>query len=354
MVSVKSGEIDPFLKRTAALGVSAPSAVFLFYGPDVGLVNERAVFLAKALGDNPSDPFQLIKMDGDLLATDPPRLIDEVNTINLFGSRRVIHIRTGSKNIAPAVSLVLSAEKQEAPVIIEAGDLKNSAPLRILCEKAKNAYACPCYADSEKDIALLFDDMLKKEGLLISREARASALESLGGDRLATRGEIAKLILYARPTNGEQPKEISISDVENVLADVSGLMVDVVIDVAFSGNIRSLEMDTQRLVAEGIHGAVVLGSALRHAFQLLALRHTMENGTSLVKALEGWRGLHFKRKQNVTQHLSRFNSRDLKIIIQNLHTAILETRRQASLTHVLMRRSLMQIAVMRSGKHSSN
>ena len=37
----------------------------------------------------------------------------------------------------------------ECRVVIEAGDLRRNAPLRTLCERAKNAAALPCYADSE-------------------------------------------------------------------------------------------------------------------------------------------------------------------------------------------------------------
>lgn len=343
MVALKAGDIESFLQRIKTSGSKNPVAIYLVYGPDTGLVHERASHLARSLADDPEDPFQLIRLDGDLVAADPARLIDEANTIGFFASSRVIWVRSESKSIAPAVEIAVKADILSSPVIIEAGDIKPSSPLRNLCEKAKNAYVIPCYADSERDIAALLDRMLKDEKLTIRPDARSLVLDSLGADRLATRNEIEKLVLYAV----SQTDEITLEDVEAVMANVSGLMVDTVIDAAFCGKAKILETDRQRLAAEGVHGSVILGSALRHAFQLLALRLDVETGKSAMQALEGWRGLYFKRKPLVQQQLGRLSSHNLKTIIGHLQQAILETRHQPALSDVITARVLLMIAVLR-------
>ena len=48
--------------------------------------------------------------------------------------------------------------------MIEAGDLRRNAPLRALCERAKNAAALPCYADTERDLARLVDSEMRAAG----------------------------------------------------------------------------------------------------------------------------------------------------------------------------------------------
>ena len=82
--------------------------------------------------------------------------------------------------------------------VIEAGDLRRNAPLRALCERAKNAVALPCYADGERDRARLIDEEMRAAGLTLTPEARALLVPLLGGDRAASRNEIRKLTLYAR------------------------------------------------------------------------------------------------------------------------------------------------------------
>ena len=105
-------------------------AVVLVFGPDAGLVSERVDAIMRASVDDPDDPFSLVRLDGDALASDPARLIDEATTVPLFGGRRAIRVRAGSRNIVPAVEAVLAAPLRDCRVVIEAGDLKRNAPLR--------------------------------------------------------------------------------------------------------------------------------------------------------------------------------------------------------------------------------
>ncbi len=115
--------------------------------------------------DDPADPFQLIRLDGDDIAADPGRLADEAGTMGLFGGRRALWIRSTSRNIAPAVDAVLKSDLQDTTIVIEAGDLAKSSPLRNLCEKSQRALALPCYADSGRDLGAVVDEAMKDRRL---------------------------------------------------------------------------------------------------------------------------------------------------------------------------------------------
>src|SRR5919205_868682 len=160
MVALKTSEIDAFVARP-----DSARAVVLVFGPDAGLVSERADAIVRASVDDTNDPFALVRLDGDALASDPARLVDEATTVPLFGGRRAIRLRAGGRNIVPAVEAVLGARLQDCRIVIEAGDLKRGAALRALCERAKNAVAIPCYADAERDIGRLIDDEMRAADL---------------------------------------------------------------------------------------------------------------------------------------------------------------------------------------------
>ena len=55
----------------------------------------------RAAVDDPTDPFSLIRIDGDDLSANPFRLVEEANTIPMFGGRRAIWVRAGGRNIVP-------------------------------------------------------------------------------------------------------------------------------------------------------------------------------------------------------------------------------------------------------------
>src|SRR5581483_9461926 len=192
MVSVKAGEADAFLAKTNRL-----PGVVLVFGEDSGLVSERTRELIRASVDDPDDPFSLVRLDGDEIASDPARLLDEAQTIPLFGGRRAVWVRAGGRNFAPAVEAVLALPKSECRIVIEAGDLRRTAPLRAVCERAKNAAAVPCYADNEAALKRLIDTEMQDAGLSLKPDARNLLITLLGGDRAASRSEIRKLVLYA-------------------------------------------------------------------------------------------------------------------------------------------------------------
>src|SRR5271163_1891170 len=184
MVAIKPADVDAFVARP-----DPARPVVLVFGPDTGLVSERVNALIKASVDDPNDPFALARLESEDIGAEPSRLVEEAQTIPLFGGRRAVWVKAGNRNIAPAVEALLGAGTLECRVIIEAGDLRRNAPLRTLCERAKNAAALPCYADTEKDRARLIEDEMRAAGLTLAPDARALLIPLLGGDRGASRSE---------------------------------------------------------------------------------------------------------------------------------------------------------------------
>jgi DNA polymerase III subunit delta len=335
MVAVKAGDVEATLKRA-----DPRTPVLLLYGPDIGLVSERARAAAERAVDDPADPFQLIRIDGDVIASDPARLADEAATIGLFGARRAIWVKPTARNIAPAVDAVLATPLTDTTVVIEAGDLARSSPLRTLCEKSPKALALPCYPDSDRDLGAVVDETLRAAGLSIARDARTALLASLGGDRLATRGELTKLTLYAHGR-----REVTLEDIDAAISDVSALAVDGVIDGAFGGDGRAVDEGLQRLAAEGTAPSVLLGAALRHALALLAARLEVEAGRGIAEVAGSWRGLHFRRKDAVTRQLGAWRSPALTQAIERLQAAVLTSRRAPDLGVAPAGRTLLDIAL---------
>ncbi|MGO7830587.1 DNA polymerase III subunit delta, partial [Rhizobium johnstonii] len=73
---MKSHEFETFLQKSARNYL-----IFVIYGPDRGLVSERASLLAARSCVALDDPFSLTKLDIVDLQKDPGRLVDEVQSI---------------------------------------------------------------------------------------------------------------------------------------------------------------------------------------------------------------------------------------------------------------------------------
>jgi DNA polymerase III subunit delta len=336
MTALKGSQIEAFVARP-----DRARPVVLVYGPDAGLVRERVEALIAGFIADPRDPFALARLAGDDLAGEPMRLIEEASTIPLFGGRRAVWVKAGSRNFAPAVEAVLAAAAPDCLVVIEAGDLRRNAPLRVVCERAAKAVALPCYVDAERDIERLIDDEMREAGLTIASDARAALIPLLGGDRLASRSEIRKLALYGRGR-----ESIEFDDVVAVVADASALAPDSLIDAAFAGRARDVETLFNRARIAGTSPGTVISAALRHVSVLHKARLTVEAGRSAMAAVESMvPPLHFTRKPLVESTLKSWTSARLERAMMQLADASLEAREMSNLAETIAQRVLLSLAV---------
>src|SRR4051812_38171937 len=335
MVALKTSEIEAFVARPDAL-----RAIVLVFGPDAGLVSERVDAIVRASVDDPNDPFALVRLDGDTLASDPARLADEAFTVPLFGGRRAIRVRAGSRNIVPAVEGVLAAPLRDCRVVIEAGDLKRGAALRNACERAKSAVAIPCYAEAGRDLGRLIDEEVRAANLAISPDAREALVPLLGGDRRASRAELRKLTLYV---HGRE--RIEIDDISAIVADASALGLDALVDAAFAGRLGDVEKEFTKAAVAGTSAVAIIGAALRQIERLHVLRLEVESGTAASAVIERIQPpIHFRRKSLVEVALKSWTSERLVKAMTMLGEASLDARLNSDLSETIAQRALAMIA----------
>src|ERR1700761_9314880 len=309
MVALRGKEIDSFLARP-----DPGRPIILLYGPDAGLVRERADALLKSAVDNVDDPFSLVRLDGDELSAEPSRLVDEALTVPLFGGRRAIRVRAGSRSFASGIDTLADSPIKDCRIVIEAGELRAESPLRKACERAKTAVAIACYPDGERDLARLIDDELRIANLRMAGDARAALIALLGGDSQASRNELRKLTLFA---HGEG--EVTLDHVMAVVADASEMKLDPIVDGAFAGRPDLVESEFAKAMVAGTYPGVIISAAQRQAAWLHKSALAVAEGTPVATLLDsGFPRLHFSRKTNVETALRQFSAARLISIIEQL------------------------------------
>jgi DNA polymerase III subunit delta len=336
MVALKAAEVEAFVARP-----DPTLPVVLVYGPDTGLVSERVTALLRGAVDDPADPFTMAILEAEVLADTPERLVEEAHTIPLFGGRRAIHVKAGSRNVQAAVEGVIGAPPAaDCRIIIEAGDLKKGTPLRALCERASVAAALPCYPDTARDLFRLIDDEMRRAGIAITPGARELLVSLIGGDRRASRSEIEKVILY-----GLREKQIDVPDVMAVAADATSPVMDSLIDAAFAGWTSDVETNFAKLRSSGTAASAIAGAVIRQAAALHMYRLTVEAGASVDEFVKRPAvGIHFSRAKAVRAALATWSSRRLERLIAQLGEISLEVRRNSRLAYPVMERTLLMIA----------
>ncbi|PSH63822.1 DNA polymerase III subunit delta [Phyllobacterium brassicacearum] len=338
MAQKKAHEVDSFLKR-----LDRAYPIVLLYGPDKGLVSERAGVFIKLTGLAQDDPFAVIPLDADDINAEPGRLSDEANTISMFGGERLIWVRNaaGQKGLADAVAYLCKNPPADTFILVEAGDLKKGAGLRGTVEQSASAMALPCYSDDARGIDSTIDDMLARNGLQITLDARGLLKESLGGDRLATRAELEKVCLYA---HGKE--RITVDDVRDIVGDVSATSYETMVDAVMIGNVTDFTHAFDRVIGTGSASYLILSAAIRQFQSLQTLRYGIENeGKNAASAVATARPpVFFARKKFVETALQRWTTQSCARAIERLQRTVLESRRNAPLAIAIIRQSMIALA----------
>ena len=242
---------------------TAEMRVVLVHGRDSGLIRERVRNLALSIVPDLQDPFQVSELTGPAIKSDPACLADEAAAQSLTGGRRVVLVRLGAEDISTALKQVLEMANIDALVVLEAADLAATSPVRKLLENHEHGASLACYEDGRATLASLVSEMSRAAGIEFSRDASDYIFEHLGSDRLVSRREIEKLIVYAGAKS-----EVSLEDAMAVIGDNGALSIEEIIYAVGSGNRQALETGLHRATAEGISPVVLVRAAQRH-FQRL-------------------------------------------------------------------------------------
>jgi DNA polymerase-3 subunit delta len=334
---VKAADADRYAAHPPKSLVAA-----LVFGPDAGLVRERAETLMKTVVDDINDTFRVADLDADSLSSDPARLFDEAAAISMLGGRRVVRVRGAGNTLSDLFESFLEDPKGDALVVVEGGDLAKSASLRKVFEGAGNAAAIVCYLDSSRDLYDVVRSALKAEGLAIAPDALEDAVGRLGSDRGVTRRELEKLALYV-----QGKKQVTLEDVRAVLGDEADVRTEEAIDASGEGDLPKLDLALERLWTAGISPVAVARQAMSHFQRVLLVAVETRRGETLDGAIRKLRPpLHFARATSFRNQAQRWSEPKLGEALDLL----LETEALCKTTAVpneaVLGRALFTIAAM--------
>ena len=319
----------------------------LVFGPDSGLVQERAEKLMKSVVADLTDPFNVADLNESVLSNDPARLADEAAAISMMGGRRVVRIRGAGNGLAALFETFLDDMPGDALVVVEAGDLSKGTGLRKLFEEDDSAAAIACYADTARSLEDLVRDALRAEGLSIAPDALADAVSRLGSDRGVSRRELEKLALYCK---GQ--KSVSLDDVRAMLGDEVEGRYEEAADAAGSGDFARLDRTLERLWNAEMSAVAVLRGAMGH-FQRLALaKENMARGDNADSAMRKLRPpVHFLRADSFRAQAQRWNGETISHALDMLLEAETLCKTTGAPNEALCGRTMMNIAAMAKGRN---
>lgn len=337
MVAIKANQAEAFLARA-----NANVRAVLVYGPDAGLVSERAQKLSKRLAEREQPHGEIVRLDDADLENDPERLAVELLTIPMFGGSKIVRATASRRVTAAGLKPLLEGAPMPGALVVEAGNLRPDDSLRQLFERASIAAAVPCFPDEARDLEGMIQEVLSTHRLTISPDARQLLLTRLGADRGLSRGEVEKLALYVlgRAT-------IDVDDVEAIVGDAAELALDQVVDAAATGKADRALLAYDRLVAAGESPQMMIAAAQSHFARIHRLRTAVDRGRSFDEVVRQMRPpVHFKRQTALQAQCRAWTTERALAAVKRIRIAALQARRSSATEVLAGERLLLEIAYL--------
>ncbi len=337
-------QIDPFVKQP-----DPAARVILVYGPDDGLMRERAKMMGKTIVADLNDPFNAVTIDGKSLVEDKARLNDEAHAMSMMGGARLIRVENADDKITPVIKDYLTKPSAHNLVILQAGELGPRSTLRMLIEKAANAAPVPCYLDDERTIANIVRESLGEQGFRIAPDAASFLAAASLGDRARVRSEIEKLATYM----GEV-KTITLEDAQACSGATGLKSADDLVYACAGGQVEAALAAFDYIIGEGDGFMRPLRTLQNHFRKLHAARVKLDAGDALdliVKAQQP--PIFFKVEPAFRAQVMRWTVPQLEKILLRLATLEADCKKTGIPADILCRQAILGIGMIGAKKRAS-
>jgi len=336
MVKLAFKAIDGFAKNPPP-----DMLAVLIYGPDEGLIRERANLLTRHVVPDANDPFGTVEFSASDLGDNPARLLDEAQSISMLGGRRVVRVRDADDKAANAVKSALeSLRPGDNLVLVCAGELPPRSALRQMFEAAPNAAALPCYVEDERDIARVLKDGLRDAGYNMPSDALVYMAANVVGDRGVARSEIEKLVTYMGAN-----RNITVDDVIACVGSSAALSLDDLAKHVASGLYAEADRILTFVLSEGVPAVTVLRTLQNYFTRLSVTRARCDRGENIEVAMKKLRPeVFWKHKAAFQSQVSGWGAEPLQQALTLLMSVEAKCKQTGSDPNILCGRAILSLA----------
>jgi len=311
----------------------------LLCGPNWDLLNRLKNQAIKHFTTNHPDGEVVRFSDTDLVA-DPGRLLEELQSISMFGPDKLIVVDAASTTIHKACIGAISVGWSDCFLLVTAGDLKKSSPLRKEFEASPNLAITVCYDQSIADLLEFSASFMSGLGTAIERDAIELVVNAVGGNAALLQSELVKLASYAGDDGS-----LTVADVTEVIAGNEAASMEGLIDAVFSGRPEAAIQAVTTLQQQGQQPATVLIALTNHCALLVEMASAMETGRRPDAIVKEWRPpIFFKRHNTFAKQLRLCGLPQLLTAAEHLRIANSEARRKPLINWPLAERFVISAA----------
>lgn len=189
-MKAKPYQIDALIPR-----LQKEFSAVLIFGTDVSGVLETAKKIQSIIVPN-AGPFSVVSLTPTDLKADPERVLEEANTPDLMGGRRLIWLKEATAGHADIMADFVQKRQTDAFLLMTAENLTKSAALRVESEMSPDILVIACYPPEITDLRHIIQNFAREAGFEFSSEASDYLIQNTENNTLILKNELNKIALW--------------------------------------------------------------------------------------------------------------------------------------------------------------
>ena len=311
---------------------------YLLYGENVGLKNDIGNII-KIATKQKDDKIEILLLYENEILNNEENFYNFVYSGSLFGNKKIITIFEATDKIIKKISNVFDKSPENVLVIIFSGILEKKSKLRNFFEKSKETICIPCYLDSEKDLEIIAQSELRKNNILLSREAINLLIEKSNSDRDNLRNEIEKIKSYSL-----NKKILELNEIKSLINFSGDYKSDILVNECLCGNISQYKKIISELYVNTVSQILLLRILSNKAQRLLKIKEQKNKSNNLDNLINNAKpSIFWKEKPLVKKQLSLWSLNELKKMISGINNTELLCKKNPQISKAIFFNFFLEI-----------
>ena len=301
---------------------------FLLYGENLGLKKDIKSLIISDLKEKNSEIEILSLYESEILDHEE-NFYNLAYMGSLFGNIKIITIYGGTDKILKKINDIYDKHPENLFLIIFSEILEKKSKLRNFFEKSDKAISVACYLDNEKDLATIAQSELKKNNIILSREAINLLIEKSNSDRDNLRNEIEKIKSYSL-----NKKKIEVEEIKSLINFSGDYKSDTLINECLCGNIMQYKKIISELYISAVNQILLLRILSSKIHRLLRIKEQENKSNNLDNLIDNSKPTIFwKEKPIIKKQLTIWSLNELKNIISNVNNTELLCKKNPQISN---------------------
>ena len=301
---------------------------FLLYGENLGLKKDIKDLITTEVKQK-SKNIEILSLYEREILNNEENFYNLVYSGSLFSEKKIITIYEATDKIIKKINDIYDKYPENVFLIIFSEILEKKSKLRNFFEKSKKTICIPCYLDNEKDLEIIAQLELRKNNIMLSREAINLLIEKSNSDRNNLRNEIEKVKSYSL-----NKKKIELSEIKSLINFSGNYKSDTLINECLCGNIAQYKKIVSELYASAVNQILLLRILSNKIHRLLQIKEQENKSNNLDNLIDASKPTIFwKEKPLVKKQLLIWSLNDLKRMISEINNTELLCKKNPQISN---------------------